>query len=280
MTGQEGRPAGAGVAVHPSAHVSPDARLLGPGTEIGPGAVVGKDVVVGPGTQVGPYAILEGLTVIGRDNRIGPHAVVGAPAQVRRGAEGGRLVVGDGNTIREFVTIHAGSAGGVTRLGDRSLLMAYVHVAHDCELEDELELANGVQLAGHVVVGHHAVIGGLAAVHQLVRIGAGAMVGAGSMVSQDVLPHALVSGDRARLYGVNTVGLRRRGADAARRRELERAFRMLRSVDTLAHGIDRVRGEVELTVEVRELLQFLERGGRRGYCRPSAGGRGSASCDG
>ena len=253
--------------VHPTAVIAPGARVH-PTARVGPFAVIGPRVEVGPGCDIGPHAVIEGATTLGPDNRVGPHAVIGAPPQVRDtdlGSSAGTLVIGRGNTLRELVTVHHGWRGG-TRIGNGCLLMAYSHVAHDCVVGDNVELANGVQLAGHVQVGDGAAIGGLAAVHQFVRVGRLAFVGAGAMVSQDVPPFSLVSGDRARVYDINRVGLKRRGVRAPVRAALRRALKLLLAAGTLSAGVDNVRQQVARLPEVDELLLFAGQS-RRGLCR-------------
>lgn len=259
--------------VHPSAVVAPGAQL-GPHVQVGPYAVVGPHVTIGAGTRIGSHAVIDGVTRIGLDNVVGPHAVIGAPPQLRGCAAPGELQIGDRNHLRELCTVHAGGRGSRTLIGHDNLLMAYSHVAHDCQLGNGIELANGVQLAGHVQVGDHAVLGGLAAVHQFVRIGAYSMVGAGSMVSQDVLPYCIVAGDRARLYGANVMGLRRHGFDAAVRRRVERALRLLRQAPTLAEALAGIGSDAELSSEqpVQALLIFAG-SSQRGLCPPVRRGR-------
>jgi UDP-N-acetylglucosamine acyltransferase len=260
--------------IHPTAQVA-DGAQIDPTATVGPFAVIGPDVRIGAQTRVGPHTVVEGRTTIGAHNEIGPHAVIGAPPQIRelQRADRGALEIGEGNCIRELATVHVGGPGGVTRLGGRNLLMAYSHVAHDCQLGDGVELANGVQLAGHVVVEDDAALGGLAAVHQFVRVGRCAFVGAGSMVSQDVLPYSLVSGDRARTFGLNTVGLRRRGFSSEVRRELARALRLLMCASTLADGLRRARAAGG-GAEVEHLLGFAACS-RRGLCRGVGEARGA-----
>lgn len=254
--------------IHPTAVVHPGARLEA-GVEIGPLSVIGDGVRLGPRCRIGAQVMIEGETDIGADNRIESHAVLGGLPQIREARDrGGTLVLGDGNWIREFVTIHRARDGGVTRIGRGNLLMAYSHVAHDCVLGDGIELANLVQLAGHVEVGDQAGFGGLSAVHQFVRVGAHAFVAAGAMVSQDVPPFSLVAGDRARVYGLNLVGLRRRGFQAERRAELARALRLLLCAPTMADGIREVMLRVPPSVERDQLLAFAEHG-RRGLCAPT-----------
>jgi len=257
--------------IHPTAIVDPAARVDST-SHVGPYAVVGPGVRVGPGCRIEAHVVLEGDTVLGRNNRIGPHAVVGGAPQIREVAdtEWGGLRIGDENRFREFVSVHCGGGPGrFTAVGSRCLLMAGSHVAHDCRIGDGVELANGVQLAGHVVVEDLAVLGGLAAVHQFVRVGRLAFVGAGSMVSQDVPPFALANGDRARVYDLNVVGLKRLGFPASRRRLLRRALRRLLAAPTMREGLERV-AELDQCDEVEQLIGFA-RASRRGVCRLSRG---------
>ncbi|MFN3514497.1 MAG: acyl-ACP--UDP-N-acetylglucosamine O-acyltransferase [Phenylobacterium sp.] len=212
--------------IHPTAVISPGARI-GVGCEIGPYAVIGPQVRLAAGNWVGPHVVIEGETDVGAGNRFLQFASVGAGPQVSGWAgEPGRLEIGEGNVFREFVTLHA-STGGVTRLGSRNLLMAGAHVAHDCRLGDEVKLANGATLGGNVEVGDFAWISGLCAVHQGVRVGAHAFVAGGSIVTQDIPPFCLVQGDRARLVGLNLVGLRRAGFAPGEIAALRRAYRRL-----------------------------------------------------
>jgi UDP-N-acetylglucosamine acyltransferase len=253
--------------IHPSAVVEPGASI-DPTAWVGPFAVIGPDVLVGPETRVEAHAVIQGRTVIGTGNWVGPHAVLGAPPQVRDLEDHGELKIGRHNWFREFCTVHSGWKGA-TRIGDHNLLMAYSHVAHDCQLGDGVELANGVQLAGHVLVESHVAIGGLAAVHQFVRIGAFAFIGAGSMVSQDVPPFTLACGDRARSYGPNVVGLRRHGFDSEHRRQIKQALKLLHGAATLSEGLERIRDQLRSrTTCTQQLVAFCE-ASRRGICPPA-----------
>jgi UDP-N-acetylglucosamine acyltransferase len=257
--------------VHATAVVEQGARI-DPGATVGPFALIGARARIGAGTVVGAGAVIAGETTIGARSWIGPHAILGTPPQIRETLEAGALEIGDETVVRELATVHAARPGGRTRIGSGCLLMAGCHVAHDCALEDRVELANGVQLAGHVEVGRGACLGGLAAVHQFARIGAFAFVGAGAMVSQDVPPYCLASGDRAKIYGLNVVGLRRNGFPPARRRELSRAVRLLFAAVSLGEGLARVSAEVSASEERDRLLAFVA-ASRRGLCRGVLGVR-------
>jgi UDP-N-acetylglucosamine acyltransferase len=248
----------ASASVHPLALVAPSAEL-GEGVTVGPFAVIEPGVVVGAGTRIDAHAMVRAGTRLGARNVVHPFAVLGGDPQERTYAgEPTTLVVGDGNTFREHVTVHRGSVkgGGVTRVGSGSLFMASVHIAHDCDLGERLELANGVLLGGHAVLGDGVVIGGSAAVGPFVKVGPGAFVAAGSMVEQPVPPFVIAAGDRARVRALNKVGLERRGVSAASRAALERAFRAIfRSGEARASAAARLVGDPDLLV--RELAAFV-----------------------
>ena len=252
--------------VHATAVVQPGAEVPA-SVEVGPFAVIGPRVRLGPGCLVEAHAVIVGDTVLGAENLVGSHAVLGGVPQVRGlGREAGALRIGDGNTFREHCTVHVGQPGSATHLGDGNLLMVGSHVAHDCHLGDGVELANGVQLAGHVHVDDHAGMGGLSAAHQFVRIGSHAFVGAGALVSQDVPPFSLAAGDRARIFGLNEVGLRRHGFEPEQRRRLGRALRLLLRASTLEEGLAGLRQDQPPSPELRLLLDFAQ-GSTRGLCR-------------
>ena len=251
-------------SIHPTAVVHPDTRLGG-GVVIGPYAVVGPDVTLGDGTRIAPHAVIERNAILGADCDVGVGAVIGGdPQDARYRGEPTWVEIGDGTRIREYATINRGStATGRTIIGRRCYLMAYVHVGHDCVLEDEVTIANAVQLGGHVHVEAHAGIGGSSAVHQLTRIGTYAFVGGGSHVRQDVPPYAKVSGDPVKLYGVNAVALRRAGLDAGARLALKRAFRLLFNSDlTISEAIDRLRATEADIPEITRLREFVTRSER------------------
>jgi len=255
--------------VHPTAIVSPQTQLAD-GVVIGPYAVVGPRVSIGTGTTIGAHAVVEGNTTIGEHNRIFQFASVGAiPQDLKYRGEETVLVIGDRNTIREFATLHLGTAGGggVTRVGNDNLLMNYTHVAHDSLIGNGNVLANGAQLAGHITVEDFAVIGAMVGIHQFVRIGESALLGAGSMVSQDVPPFCNATGDRARLYGLNTVGLRRRGFSSELISTLKRAYRTLFQTGLRTReAIRKVREDQPGIAEVERFVAFIEQS-ERGVCR-------------
>lgn len=250
--------------LHPTAVIDPRA-LLEPGVEIGPYAIIGPHVKLGPGVRVGPHAVVEGHTSLGRDCRVFPHAVVGQPPQdLKFRGEKSYLVIGDRTVIREFATLNVATMPDQsTVVGADCLLMAYSHVAHNCELGDHVILANSANLAGHITIGEYASIGGVTPVHQFVRIGCHAFIGGGSRIPQDVAPYTLVAGNPARLGGLNRVGLSRRGFSPDAIGALERAFRIVfRSHLTVAEALARARAEVPDLPEVRHFLNFFTESSR------------------
>ncbi len=216
---------------------------------------------IGPETVVGPYAVIEGDTTIGAGNRIFQFASVGAePQDLKYRGEPSRLEIGNYNRIREFTTIHRGTAGGgmVTRIGNHVLLMNYTHIAHDCQIGDHAIIANSTEIAGHCVIEEWVVTAGMCGVHQFSRIGAHAFIAAGSKISQDVPPYAMVAGDRARLVGVNTTGLERRGFDPDTIAAIKSAFRTLFYGKLLRdEAIKQIMEEHGHRAEVRRLLDFI-----------------------
>ena len=245
--------------VHATAIVDP-AAALGQGVVVGPWALVGPGVEIGDGTEIGPRVLVERDTVVGEDCRIANGAVLGTdPQDLKYRGEHSTLRVGDRTVIREFVTLNRGtSASGRTLVGTDCLLMAYTHVAHDCELGNHVVLANSVAMGGHVLIEDWAIVGGLTPIHQFVRIGAHAFVGGGSRVPQDVPPYCRIAGNPPRLYGLNTVGLERRGLSEETRRALKQAYRILfQSDENLSRAVDRAEREVPGIPEVKHLLQFI-----------------------
>jgi UDP-N-acetylglucosamine acyltransferase len=216
-------------SIHPTALVDPAAELADD-VEVGAYSVIGAKVRIGDATIVGPHVVIDGRTSIGRGNRFFPFCSIGgAPQDKKYAGEDTELVIGNGNTVRECCTISIGTAqgGGVTRLGSDNWIMAYAHIAHDCQLGDHTILANSATLAGHVTLGDWVVIGGLSAVHQFCSVGPHAMAGGGSIVLRDIPPYVMCNGNPAQPHGVNTEGLKRRGFDAETINLLRRAYKML-----------------------------------------------------
>jgi len=257
------------MSVHSTAIVEAGAELH-PSCEIGPYACIGPHVSLGPGVQVGPHAVVQGHTRIGEGTHVFQLASVGAPPQdLKYAGEPTRLEVGAHNQIREFATLHTGTlgGGGVTRVGDRNLFMAYSHVAHDCQIGSGCVLANGATLAGHVRVDDSVILGGLSAVHQFARIGKYAFVSGGAMVTLDIPPYCTVQGDRAKLTGLNTVGLTRAGFTEAQIKRIKGAYRtVFRAKLGLREALARVHAEYPDAPEVDAFVRFIE-GSERGVAR-------------
>jgi UDP-N-acetylglucosamine acyltransferase len=215
--------------IHATAIVAPDAQIAS-GVTIGPYSVIGPDVRIGAGTIVGPHCVIDGHTTIGEKNHFYRFCSIGGMPQDKKYAgEPTRLEIGDGNTVREYVTINTGTAQdvGVTRLGNDNWIMAYVHIAHDCQLASHIVIANSVQLAGHIHIDDWAIIGGLSAAHQFVRIGAHTMIGGTSSLRQDIPPYVIGAGDPFRPVGINTEGLSRRGYTPETIAALKEAYKIV-----------------------------------------------------
>ena len=255
--------------IHETAWVAASA-VIDDEAEVGPFASIGPEVVLGPGVEVGSHSTILGRTTIGAGTRVYPHACLGGDAQNRdpRSPECS-LEIGRGNVIREFVTINVGTVrgGGCTRIGDHNMVMNNAHIAHDCRVGSHCIITGPGGLAGHVQVEDHAVLGAFSGVHQFARVGESVMAAGNAMLSKDAPPFSLVAGDRARVMGVNTVGLRRREMADETIRSIKRAFHVLfRSRLQLAPAIARVREDVPACREVEHLLGFLE-ASERGFCR-------------
>jgi UDP-N-acetylglucosamine acyltransferase len=255
--------------IHPTAIVHPQAKI-GPGVKIGAYSLVGENVQIGKDTVLGPHVVVEGWTQIGERCHLFPFVSVGAaPQAVRYRGEPTLLTVGHDNVIREFVTINRGTAegGGETKVGSGNLIMAYSHIAHDCQIGNRVILANGSTLAGHILVEDFAIVGGLVAIHQFVRVGCYAIIGGASAVPQDVPPYMVAAGNRARLFGLNNIGLKRHNFSESTMAALKQAYRILfRSHLTLHKALDRVEKEVPELPEIRHLIDFLKKT-KRGVCR-------------
>ena len=253
------------VHIHPTALVDAGAQL-GADVQVGPYAVIGPEVRIGDRTTVGAHSVIEGRTTIGADNRIFPFNALGAiPQDKKYAGEPCELVIGARNTIREFCTFNIGSPGdqGVTRIGDDNWIMAYTHIAHDCQVGNHTTLANNSTLGGHVHLGDWVTVGGLTGIHQFVRIGAHAMLGFASAVSQDVAPFLLVDGNPLAVRGINQVGLRRRDFSDDRIAAIKRMYRTLfRSNLTLEQARTELRGwapdNLQGRQDLQSMLSFLE----------------------
>ncbi len=263
------RPFTSETAIDPSALVHPGAEL-DPGVRVGPFAVIGPRVRLGAGTEVGAHAVVQGRSTLGRNNRVFPFAAVGGdPQDLKFRGEDTELIMGDDNLVRECCTLNRGTAegGGATRIGNGNLFMAYCHVAHDCHIGNGAIFANNGTLGGHVEVGDGAVFGGFAGVHQFCRVGRLAMLGAAAVVVQDVPPFVTVQGDRARLMGLNAIGMERKGFSPAAISAVKGAYKALFvKPGVRSETIPAARKEFGAFPEAEELIAFVE-GSKRGVVR-------------
>jgi UDP-N-acetylglucosamine acyltransferase len=256
-------------AIHPTAIVDPSADP-GEGSTVGPYAVLAAGVRLGPGSSVGAHAHLQGPMTAGRKTRISPFVSLGSdPQDLKYKGEPTQLVIGDDNDFREFVTVNRGTAGGggMTRIGNGNLFMAYAHVAHDCVVGSGTIFANAATLAGHVTIEDFATVGAFSGVHQFCRVGRHAFIGGYSVITQDALPFVKSVGNRAEAYGINTVGLQRKGIPEGSVEALKRAYRLLfqKGLNT-TQALERIEAEVEPCEEVAYLVAFI-RGSERGIIK-------------
>jgi len=247
--------------IHPTAIIHSGAKL-GTNVSVDAYSVVGEHVEIGDGTWIGPHVVIEGHTRIGGNNRVFQFCSLGAAPQDKKYAnEPTRLEIGDGNTIREFCTFNCGTAqdAGVTRLGSKNWIMAYVHLAHDCQIGDHTIFANNVQIAGHVKVGDHAILGGFTGVHQFVRIGAHSFTAIATVLVHDLPPYVMAAGDTAKPYGINVEGLRRRGFSAEAMAAIKRAYKTLyKSGLTLDQAKAQLTEQARTCAEIGVLTEFLQ----------------------
>ena len=252
--------------IHPTAQIDPSA-IIGKQVSIGAYSVIGADVAIGEGTVIGPHVVIEGPTRIGRDNRISQFASIGGPPQDKKFAgERTELLIGDRNLIREFVTINRGTGdgGGATRIGDDNWLLAYVHVAHDCQVGNHVVFSNYSALAGHVEIGDWTILSGYSGVHQFCKIGAHAFIGMGCLVGSDVPPFVMMANEQhGRPRGINSEGLKRRGFDAPRISAIKRAYRTLYMAGlSLPEAREQLGAQARDSDDVRAMLEFLNRSER------------------
>jgi len=255
--------------LHPTAIIDPNAELASD-VEVGAYSVIGSEVRIGKGTKIHSHVVVQGRTSLGEGNVIFPFATVGsAPQDLKYKGEPSELVIGNRNTIREYVSLNPGTSGGgmVTRVGDQNLLMMYCHIAHDCIVGSRNVVANGATLGGHVVVEDFVIVGGLVGIHQFVRIGNGAILGAGSMVSMDVPPYCNATGDRAKLRGLNLEGLKRRGFDKRVIEAIRKAYRIaFKSKLKTDVALAKIRQDLPAIHEVEKFVSFIANS-QRGICR-------------
>ena len=249
-----------GVDIHPSAVVSPKAKIADR-VKIGPFSIIGENVTVGKDTVIDSHAVIDGNTVIGEKNRIYPFVSLGLPPQdIGYRGEDTRVIIGDENIIREFVTVHRATTkqDRVTKIGNRNYIMAYAHIAHDCILGNSIIMSNVATLGGHIEIGDHAIIGGLVAIHQFVRIGTYAFIGGKSGIVKDIPPFMMASGDRAKLYGLNQIGLKREGFSQENINRLKKAYHIIwRDHHLFNKALEIIRREIPPFKELEILLEFL-----------------------
>jgi len=247
---------------HPTAIIHPGAKLAG-NVVVGPYSLIGENVEIGEGTEVMSHVVIDGHTRLGKNNRVFPYASIGlAPQDLKYNGEPTVVEIGDGNSIREFVTIHRGTAegSGGTRIGNNNLLMAYVHVAHDCRLGNNIIMANGASLAGHVVIQDCSTVGAFSMIHQFCRIGAYSFLGSATLVNQDILPYSKTSAPRpVEVYGANRLGLERRGLNKDDLKDLEAAFRLLtRSKLNTTQALEAIEAKGFQSAHVKALVDFIK----------------------
>ncbi len=252
--------------IHPTAQIDPGARL-GANVSVGAFVVIGPDVEIGDGTRIDAHCVVTGPTRIGRDNHFHPHAAIGGDPQDKKFAgERTELVIGDRNCVREFTTINRGTGdgGGVTRIGNDNWILAYAHVAHDCQVGNHCVFSNNATLAGHVEVGDYVILSGFAGIHQFCRIGSHAFIGMGALVNGDVPPYLMVAAEGySRPRGINAEGLKRRGFDATRIAAIKRAYRALyMSGAPMAAAREQLAPVAAESEDVRLMLEFIERSER------------------
>ena len=247
--------------IHPSAIIHPRARL-GADVSVGAYSVIGEYVEIGDATRIGPHVVIEGHTRIGRDNRIFQFCSLGAVPQDKKYAgEPTELQIGDRNTIREYCSINCGTVqdAGATRIGDDNWIMAYVHIAHDCQVGNRTQIANNATLAGHVHVGDYAILGGFTGVHQFVHIGAHSFTAIATVLVHDLPPYVMAAGDTAKAYGINTEGLRRRGFSSEALAGIKRAYKTLyKSSLTLDQARAALAEQANTSPEIGVLADFLQ----------------------
>ena len=250
------------MSIHPTAIIDPGAKIH-PSCKIGPYCVIGAEVELGEGCELVSHVALQGPTKIGADNGFFPFSSIGlAPQDISYAGEPTRLEIGDHNEVREFVTINRGTAkgGGLTRVGNHTLIMAYTHIAHDCFIGDHVIMANAATLGGHVTVEDWAMVGALCPVHQFVRIGTHSYVGGGTTITQDVLPFSKTSAERnTHAFGMNSVGLQRRGFSKERIRKIHHAYKiLLASKLNTTQALEKLKSEPNLGEDVEMLIRFVE----------------------
>ncbi len=251
--------------IHSTAIIDPKAEI-GANVSIGPFAIIGEEVIIGDGTTIGSHVVIDRYVTLGQDCQVYQYAAIGAPPQsMKFEGEKTYVKIGRNSILREFVTVHRGTGfgGGVTQIGENNYLMAYTHVAHDCRTGTAVTLSNNTTLAGHITIGDYATVGGLVAIHQFVRVGDYAFIGGKSAVVKDIPPFVIAAGDRAKLHGLNSVGLKRHGFSKHTLSMLKKTYRIVFRIGlTLNEAIERVQADVEPVPEVLAFIEFLQSSSR------------------
>ena len=256
--------------IHKTAIIDPKAKIA-KNVEIGPYTVIGPDIEILDGTKIQSHVSITGNTIIGKNNRIFPFASIGnEPQDLKYNGENTKLIIGDGNTIREYTTINTGTSGGggVTKIGDNSLFMIGVHIAHDCIIGNDVVIANSVAIAGHADIGDQVIIGGNCGVQQFTRIGKMAMIGGMTGVSRDVIPYGVSLGNRNYLDGINIVGLRRKKISNKDIICLSDAYKEIFKTDSLSENLNKLNGNFKDNVFVKEIIEFINKDKKRPICTP------------
>lgn len=254
--------------IHPTAIIEKNAKVADD-CFVGPYAFIGNDAIIEKGTMIGQFCVISGKTKIGKNCRIFAGAVIGtAPQDLKYKGEDTKLEIGDNNTIREYTTINKGTQkNGITKIGNNNLLMAYTHVAHNCVIGNDCIIANCGTLGGYVVLEDKVIIGGLTGIHQFTRIGTLSIVGGCSKVVQDIVPFSTADGHPAKIFGLNTIGLKRAGIQQKERSNLHKAFKILfNSGLSIPHAIEKIKQELENTPQISKLIEFIKNS-ERGIAR-------------
>ena len=256
--------------IHTTAIIDDKAKIH-KNVEVGPYTVIGPNVEINEGTKIQSHASIVGHTTIGKNNKIFPFSSIGnEPQDLKYNGENTNLIIGDGNTIREYTTINTGTigGGGITKIGDNSLLMIGVHIAHDCVIGNNVVIANSAAIAGHAEIGDDVIIGGNCGVQQFTRIGKMAMIGGMTGVSRDVIPFGVSLGNRNYLDGINIVGLRRRKVPNKDIMSLTDAYKEIFKTESLNDNLNKLNGNFKDNVYVKEVIEFLNKDKKRPICTP------------
>lgn len=250
--------------IHPTSLISQKAKI-GNNVSIGPYCIIEDNVIIGDNTKIDSHTIIKQYSTIGKNSHIFAHCVIGEiPQDKKYSGEQSKLIIGDNTVIREFCTLNRGTRdSGITKIGNNCLLMAYVHIGHDCIVENDVILANGVQLGGHVLINDYAIVGGLTPVHQFCKIGAHSLVGGGLRVVQDIPPFIIANGQPLRFSGINALGLRRRKFTASQRTNIKKVYKIIyNSNHNTSQALEKVKKDLNIKNEVLVIVDFIENSSR------------------